>query len=151
MKLFPENLWSVGKKLLSKNENAWKYSCNVISGITCLSCRAFFRRAHQAANTAGSNGPDFKCKKEGQCSVTIWNRRRCQVCKLYGNFSKVIFKTSNQRERESYKKSQISSKPVIIQPAILQSLIHILCRNQSVLTLPGERAHQDNSNKCCGL
>ena len=49
--------------------------------MACLSCRAFFRRAHQSANAAGVSGPQFMCKKEGLCSVTTENRRRCQACR----------------------------------------------------------------------
>ena len=52
-----------------------------VSGVTCLSCRAFFRRAHQAANIAGDAGPSFTCKKGGKCRVTVQNRRRCQACR----------------------------------------------------------------------
>jgi hypothetical protein len=45
-------------------------------GIACLSCRAFFRRAHQ-----GGTYPQFVCKYNGRCVVTVKNRRRCQKCR----------------------------------------------------------------------
>ena len=45
-------------------------------GIVCLSCRAFFRRAHQA-----DKFPMFFCKFSGNCIVTMKNRRRCQKCR----------------------------------------------------------------------
>jgi hypothetical protein len=45
-------------------------------GIACLSCRAFFRRAHQ-----GGTYPQFVCKYNGRCIVTVKSRRRCQKCR----------------------------------------------------------------------
>jgi len=45
-------------------------------GTVCLSCRAFFRRAHQAAKF-----PIFFCKYSNNCTVTVKNRRRCQKCR----------------------------------------------------------------------
>ena len=45
-------------------------------GITCLSCRAFFRRAHQ-----GVTHPQFICKYNGRCVVSVKTRRRCQKCR----------------------------------------------------------------------
>ena len=48
------------------------YGANV-----CFSCRAFFRRAHNADAAA----PQFVCKTGGQCEITPKNRRRCQKCR----------------------------------------------------------------------
>lgn len=45
-------------------------------GIVCLSCRAFFRRAHQK-----TRNPKFFCKNSNQCQITFKNRRRCQKCR----------------------------------------------------------------------
>lgn len=45
-------------------------------GVVCLSCRAFFRRCHQATRT-----PTFNCKKKENCLITTANRRRCQRCR----------------------------------------------------------------------
>ena len=45
-------------------------------GIACLSCRAFFRRAQQSAKH-----PSFICKNNGNCVITVKNRRQCQKCR----------------------------------------------------------------------
>ena len=45
-------------------------------GRACFSCRAFFRRAHQK-----TKNPDFFCKKDNACEVTVKTRRRCQKCR----------------------------------------------------------------------
>lgn len=45
-------------------------------GIACFSCRAFFRRAHQK-----TKAPNFKCKKNNTCEVTVKTRRKCQKCR----------------------------------------------------------------------
>lgn len=44
--------------------------------LSCLSCRAFFRRAHQSSRNSA-----FVCKKTGLCLVTPKTRRRCQKCR----------------------------------------------------------------------
>jgi len=45
-------------------------------GIVCYSCRAFWRRSHQATRC-----PTFTCKKNGNCIMTVNTRRRCQKCR----------------------------------------------------------------------
>ena len=50
--------------------------CFHYGGVSCYSCRAFFRRAHQ-----NTKDPGFKCKKEGKCEVTVKTRRKCQKCR----------------------------------------------------------------------
>ena len=45
-------------------------------GICCYSCRAFFRRAHQATKE-----PNFQCKNGETCEITVKNRRKCQRCR----------------------------------------------------------------------
>jgi len=45
-------------------------------GIVCFSCRAFWRRSHQ-----NSKNPEFQCKKNNLCTITVLNRRRCQKCR----------------------------------------------------------------------
>ena len=45
-------------------------------GAACFSCRAFFRRAHQK-----TKAPNFKCKNDNKCLVTIKTRRKCQKCR----------------------------------------------------------------------
>ncbi|XP_066974691.1 uncharacterized protein [Macrobrachium rosenbergii] len=46
-------------------------------GLVCDSCKAFFRRSVQ------SNAWDqFKCEKEGNCSINKANRRCCQYCRF---------------------------------------------------------------------
>ena len=45
-------------------------------GVVCFSCRQFFRRAHQ-----GSREPDFSCKNDGKCRITVASRRKCQRCR----------------------------------------------------------------------
>lgn len=45
-------------------------------GIVCYSCRAFWRRSHQATRR-----PTFVCKKNGRCTITVTTRRRCQKCR----------------------------------------------------------------------
>jgi hypothetical protein len=58
-------------KFVSKEKHCFHYG-----GLSCYSCRAFFRRAHQ-----DTKRPDFKCKKNGQCVVTVKTRRKCQKCR----------------------------------------------------------------------
>lgn len=45
-------------------------------GIVCYSCRAFWRRSHQATRS-----PNFVCKRNNDCSITVATRRRCQKCR----------------------------------------------------------------------
>lgn len=45
-------------------------------GIVCYSCRAFWRRSHQATRR-----PTFVCKKNDDCIITVATRRRCQKCR----------------------------------------------------------------------
>ena len=45
-------------------------------GPACFSCRAFFRRAHQNTKV-----PNFKCKLDEKCMVTVKTRRKCQKCR----------------------------------------------------------------------
>ena len=42
----------------------------------CFSCRAFFRRAHQKTKS-----PNFICKRNNTCEITVKTRRRCQKCR----------------------------------------------------------------------
>ena len=62
-------------------------------GIVCLSCRAFFRRTYQA-----SPQPQFFCRYDHKCTVTVKNRRRCQKCRLGTNSAKLIFPLRNCRK-----------------------------------------------------
>ncbi|TRY80570.1 hypothetical protein TCAL_16754 [Tigriopus californicus] len=50
--------------------------CFHYGGVSCYSCRAFFRRAHQ-----GTKEPSFKCKRNNQCDITEKTRRKCQKCR----------------------------------------------------------------------
>lgn len=45
-------------------------------GIVCFSCRAFWRRSHQKTRS-----PIFQCKRNGNCVITVSNRRQCQFCR----------------------------------------------------------------------
>lgn len=45
-------------------------------GIVCYSCRAFWRRSHQ-----NSRRPNFICKKNQGCIITVVVRRKCQKCR----------------------------------------------------------------------
>jgi len=45
-------------------------------GTVCFSCRQFFRRAHQAGKITS-----MICKNDGQCHITVKNRRKCQTCR----------------------------------------------------------------------
>ncbi len=44
---------------------------------TCLSCRAFFRRAIQKTRT-----PNFVCKLKGRCEINEETRRTCKKCRF---------------------------------------------------------------------
>lgn len=45
--------------------------------VTCFSCRAFFRRSIQ------NNSSDaYKCRKEGNCDITMKSRKSCQKCRF---------------------------------------------------------------------
>ncbi|GFW37667.1 vitamin D3 receptor B [Trichonephila clavipes] len=46
-------------------------------GISCDSCKAFFRRSVQ--NEAYKN---FHCPYEGKCEITITSRKCCQFCRF---------------------------------------------------------------------
>ena len=45
--------------------------------VACYSCRAFFRRVHQASMDL----PDFQCKQGGGCIVNEKSRRKCKRCR----------------------------------------------------------------------
>ncbi|TRY72727.1 hypothetical protein TCAL_00265 [Tigriopus californicus] len=45
-------------------------------GLSCYSCRAFFRRAHQK-----TRNPKFTCVFNGRCEITVRNRRSCRKCR----------------------------------------------------------------------
>lgn len=53
-----------------------KHNCIHYGGLSCYSCRAFFRRAHQGSKTVG-----FTCKSGGNCEVNVKTRRKCQKCR----------------------------------------------------------------------
>ena len=44
--------------------------------IVCFSCRAFWRRTHQK-----SREPNYTCKTNGSCILTMKTRRNCQKCR----------------------------------------------------------------------
>ena len=44
--------------------------------VVCLSCRAFWRRAHQK-----TRHPAYECRKTGNCDLNVKNRRACQKCR----------------------------------------------------------------------
>eukprot|EP00095_Tigriopus_kingsejongensis_P011309 snap_masked-scaffold14_size734282-processed-gene-6.3 protein:Tk11309 transcript:snap_masked-scaffold14_size734282-processed-gene-6.3-mRNA-1 annotation:"hypothetical protein DAPPUDRAFT_8442" len=45
-------------------------------GISCYSCRAFFRRAHQKTRT-----PQFTCLSGGSCEINVLTRKDCRKCR----------------------------------------------------------------------
>ena len=53
-----------------------KHTCIHYGGLSCYSCRAFFRRANQESKKAV-----FECKFDGNCEVTVKTRRKCQKCR----------------------------------------------------------------------
>ena len=57
-----------------------KHNCIHYGGLSCYSCRAFFRRAHQNSGKAPS-GPKFTCKSNGMCEINVKTRRKCQKCR----------------------------------------------------------------------
>jgi len=48
-------------------------------GQCCFSCKAFFRRA---VNWQNKNTREFQCKFDGNCDITIKNRKTCQCCRF---------------------------------------------------------------------
>lgn len=48
-------------------------------GLTCYSCRAFFRRCHSADRRQPFVPPD--CKNGGGCAVSVKSRRKCAKCR----------------------------------------------------------------------
>ena len=68
-------------------ETTTKEHCTHYGALACISCRAFFRRAHQSMQNKEltEDGkrrlPEFICKKSGRCEVTPKTRRRCQMCR----------------------------------------------------------------------
>jgi len=46
-------------------------------GICCYSCKAFFRRAVQSGKDKA-----YRCKRSGDCQVSVASRRSCQKCRF---------------------------------------------------------------------
>lgn len=53
-----------------------KHTCIHYGGLSCYSCRAFFRRANQESKKAV-----FECKYDRECEITVKTRRKCQRCR----------------------------------------------------------------------
>ncbi|TRY79464.1 hypothetical protein TCAL_08929 [Tigriopus californicus] len=53
-----------------------KHTCIHYGGLSCYSCRAFFRRANQESKKAV-----FECKYDRDCEITVKTRRKCQRCR----------------------------------------------------------------------
>ena len=56
-----------------------KYKGLHYGGLTCYSCRAFFRRCHSAERKEPFVPPN--CKNEGTCEVSVKSRRKCAKCR----------------------------------------------------------------------
>ena len=79
-------------------------------GMACFSCRAFFRRAHQKTKS-----PNFMCKRNDTCEVTVKTRRRCQKCRYLlclknGKF--FLLKTLNNQQIAKALYSKAKSCPI---------------------------------------
>merc|ERR1712242_538645 len=72
-------------------------------GQACLSCKAFFRRAHR-----DTKSPTFVCKKIDNCHINPKTRRSCQKCRyrlcLKAGMNPDLVLTSEQK-KSRFKKS----------------------------------------------
>ena len=66
-------------------------------GKACLSCKAFFRRAHQ-----NTKSPTFVCKRINQCPINHMTRKSCQKCRyqlcLKSGMNPDLVLTSDQKK-----------------------------------------------------
>eukprot|EP00095_Tigriopus_kingsejongensis_P003147 maker-scaffold662_size116868-snap-gene-0.16 protein:Tk03147 transcript:maker-scaffold662_size116868-snap-gene-0.16-mRNA-1 annotation:"achain thyroid hormone beta dna binding domain homodimer with inverted palindrome tre" len=93
--------------------------CFHYGGVSCYSCRAFFRRAHQ-----GTKEPNFKCKRESRCDITEKTRRKCQKCRydlcLKSGMDPSLVLDDDQKKvrfRNFLKKKLVVKEPVQPRPS----------------------------------
>lgn len=77
-------------------------------GLSCYSCRAFFRRAHQK-----TRHPKFTCVFNGECEITVRNRRSCRKCRydrcLQAGMRPELVLDETQRRQRFYSSTLIRS------------------------------------------
>eukprot|EP00095_Tigriopus_kingsejongensis_P005279 snap_masked-scaffold464_size163657-processed-gene-0.14 protein:Tk05279 transcript:snap_masked-scaffold464_size163657-processed-gene-0.14-mRNA-1 annotation:"ecdysone receptor a isoform" len=87
-----------------------KHTCIHYGGLSCYSCRAFFRRANQA-----SKKTVFQCKYEANCEITVKTRRKCQSCRynlcLRAGMRPENVLTPDQKSVRFRKKRQKAAQP----------------------------------------
>ena len=93
-------------------------------GVTCFSCRAFWRRAH-----LNSKVTEFVCKKGGSCRITVKNRKKCKQCryercKLTGMTEEAILDDDRKKQRFRKmleKRKRMPEDPTSVYPSIFST------------------------------
>ena len=93
-------------------------------GVTCFSCRAFWRRAH-----LNSKVTEFVCKKGASCRITVKNRKKCKQCryercKLTGMTEEAILDDDRKKQRFRKmleKRKRMPEDPTSVYPSIFST------------------------------
>ncbi|CAF3530607.1 unnamed protein product [Rotaria sordida] len=99
--------------------------------ITCESCKAFFRR------NALKNIMELKCRFDGNCDITIENRRFCTYCRIKKCFAIGMRKEWIRSEQEKNKNRTIKQTKRRLQISILRqpeyfNSLTILCSTDRI-------------------
>jgi len=78
-------------------------------GLSCDSCKAFFRRSVQ-----NDNYLNFQCAHQGCCVISLANRKSCQYCRMRGCFNIGMEKSwvMTEEERKALMKARAEKKLV---------------------------------------
>ena len=109
------NLTPVESATNNKNPDGIKY-CGVcgdiaksyhFGGLSCDSCKAFFRRSVQ-----NDNYLHFQCCHQGECLISLSNRKSCQFCRMKRCFSIGMEKSwvMTEDERKAMMKARADKK-----------------------------------------
>ena len=76
-------------------------------GLSCDSCKAFFRRSVQ-----NDNYLNFQCAHQGCCIISLANRKSCQYCRMKGCFNIGMEKSwvMTEDERKALMKARAEKK-----------------------------------------
>lgn len=87
-------------------------------GLSCDSCKAFFRRSVQ-----NDNYLHFQCCHRGQCVISLSNRKSCQYCRMKRCFAIGMEKSwvMTEEERKALMKARAEKKAVKKTPSMASS------------------------------